>query len=199
MPGDDLPEYPNYRATFGTSLAVVTSLMASLSTAIVVVLAVDTTAQAGLGFLRFTPDQVGTTAGTAAIVLFVAASMGAVYAQAANSDESPARVIYRMLLNRSADDKAKLKERWEGHTDRAYKVTRACWVYGLSAMLVTLGTLVYGKVPAALPVLAVIAMIATGLNLLDSEFRTAILVVASVLVAGGSGLVAGAAAWAIWS
>jgi hypothetical protein len=77
--------------------------------------------------------------------------------------------------------------------------TRACWIYGVSTMLITLGTLVYGKVPAALPVLAVIAIVAAALNLFDSDFRSWALAVASVLVAAGCGAVATAAAWVIWS
>jgi hypothetical protein len=109
MPGNGLPEYPNYRATFGTSLAIVTSLMASICTAMVVVLSVDSTTQPGLGFLKFTPDQIGTTAGTLAIVLFVAATLGAVYAQAANYDELPARVIHRLLKYRQ-DQEERTKE-----------------------------------------------------------------------------------------
>jgi hypothetical protein len=197
MPGNGLPEYPNYRATFGTSLAIVTSLMASISTAMVVVLSVDTTTQAGLSFLKFTPDQIGATAGTLAIVLFVAATLGAVYAQAANYDDLPVHVIERLFTGRI--DKKERTSEWDGRADSAYMVTRACWIYGVSLMLITLGTLVYGKVPAALPVLAVIAIIAAALNLFDSDFRSCVLVIASVLVAAGCGAVATAAAWVNWS
>jgi hypothetical protein len=198
MPGKGLPRYPNYRATFGTSLAVVTSLMASINTALVVVLSVDNTTQAGLGFLTFTPDQVGTTAGTLAIVLFVAATVGAVYAQAANYEELPADIRHELFLQRTDKDKKKWTSKWEGMVDSAYMFTRACWVYGVSIMLITLGTLVYGKVPAALPVLAVIAIIAAALNLLDPDFGSPVLVITSVLVAAGCGAVAAAAVQAIW-
>lgn len=180
----------------GTSLAIVTSLMASINTAIVVVLSTDKTTQAGLGFLTFTPDQVGTTTGTLAILLFVAATVGAVYAQAANYDELPADIRDKLFLHRT--DKDKWTNEWEGKVDSAYKFTGACWVYGVSMMLITLGTLAYGKVPAALPVLAVIAIIAAVLNLFDPDFQFWVLVIASVLVAGGCGAVAAAAIEAIW-
>ena len=57
MAGSGTPLYPNTKGTFGTSLAVVTALMASISTALVVVFSADQAAQARLGFLPLTPDE----------------------------------------------------------------------------------------------------------------------------------------------
>jgi hypothetical protein len=197
MPGNGLPYYPNYRATFGTSLAVVTSLMASLSIAMVVVLSADTAIQATLGFLGYTPDQIGTATGSVAVVLFVAATLGAVNAQGADYSGFSEDDLAEMFKDRT--DQAERTKDWDRRGESAYKTARVCWIFGVSLLFVTLGTLAYGKLPAALPVLGVIAMIVALLNLADGDFRSWLLIIASVIIAAGCGVVALAAGWAVWS
>jgi hypothetical protein len=196
VPDSGLPHYPNYRATFGTSLAVVTSLMASISTAIVVVLSVDNAAETGLGFLSWTPDQIGTATGSAAVSLFVAATLGAVYAQAANHEDLPRRVIYGLFKDRT--DQAERIKDWDRRGDTAYKCTRIFWITGVSLLLVTLGILAYGKLPGELPLMGIVAIAVVVLNLLDPDFRSTGPIALSVIVAVGCGVIAVSAAQAVW-
>jgi hypothetical protein len=191
-----LPHYPNYRATFGTSLAVVLSLMASISTAMVVVLAMDTSTQRSLGFLRITPDQVGTITGSAAVVLFVVATLAAVYAQAADHSSMPAAAVDKLFVGRT--DKDERIPEWEGRVQTAYKTARTCWTLGVSLLFVTLGALAHQKVDAALPVLAAVALIVPLLNLADADLRNTFVVIVCVVVAAGCGVVGVAAGLALW-
>jgi uncharacterized repeat protein (TIGR01451 family) len=165
--------------------------MASVSIGMVVVLAAATGTQATLGFLGLTPDQIGTITGSVAVVLFVAATLRAVYAQAADYSGFSEDYLEKMFKKRS-DRKARTEE-WDNRGEQAYKAARVCWSFGVSLLLVTLGTLAYGKLPAALPVLGGIAMIAALLNLFDADFRSFFLIIISVIVAAGCAAVAVAA------
>lgn len=197
MPSSGLPYYPNYRATFGTSLAVVLSLMASISTAMVVVLATDTSPETKLSFLGWTPGQIGTAAGSGAVVLFVAATLAAVYAQAADHRSMPAAARHALLVGRIDTDQQIAA--WDKRVGTAYKTARTCWTLGLSLLFVTLGTLAHQKLAAALPVLAALALIVALLNLADEDLRSLFLFIVCVVVAAGCGVVGVAAGWAIWS
>jgi hypothetical protein len=192
-----LPHYPNYRGTFGTSLAVVTALMASISTAMVVVLSADQATQARLGFLPLTPDQAGTMAGSLATLLFVAATLASVYAQAANRHEVPQAVMDAWLAGR-VDTDARTAE-WDKTGEAAYRLARISWINGVSLFLLTLGTLSYGKARPELVVAGAIAVAAPVLNVTDAEFRRLDSVLVSLMVITVSGIVATAAGWAIWS
>lgn len=196
MPDSGLPYYPNYRATFGTSLAVVTSLMASVSIAIVVVLSGNSAAETGLGFLAWTPDQIGTATGSAAVSLFVAATLSAVSAQAANHEELPRRVIYRLFKDR-VDKAARITE-WNNRCEIAYKCGRVFSISGISLLLVTLGILAYSKVPGELPIMGVVAIGVGILNLLDRGFRSIGPIALFVIVAAGCGVITAAAAQVTW-
>jgi hypothetical protein len=192
-----LPRYPNTQGTFGTSLAVVTALLASISTAVVVVLSADQATQARLGFLPVTPDQAGTITGSMAVLLFVAATLACVYAQAANRHQVPQAVIDALFLGR-IDKNERLAE-WDETGAAAYRSARICWINGISLFLLTLGTLAYSKVRAELVVAAAIAMVASLLDVPDADFRRLKSFLVSVLVITISGIVCAAAAWAIWS
>ena len=197
MADSGTPRYPNTKGTFGTSLAVVTALMASISTAVVVVFSADQAAQARLGFLPLTPDQVGTITGSLAILFFVAATLACVYAQASNRYEVPQAVMDRWLSGRT--DKDDLTDLWDHTGNAAYRFARIVWIPGVSLFLLTLGTLAYGKVRLELVVAGVIAMVASLLNFTDPEFRRPVSFLVTVLVIAASGIVCTAAAWAIWS
>jgi hypothetical protein len=196
VPDAGLPHYPNYRATFGTSLAVVTSLMASISTAIVVVLSVDSVTETGLGFLTWTPDQIGTATGSAAVSLFVAATLGAVYAQAANHEELPGSVIQSLFQDRT-DEAARIQD-WDRRGNTAYKCARVFWITGVSLLLVTLGLLAYRQLPGELPVMGIVAIAVVALNLLDPDFRSIGPIALSLMVAAGCGVIVVSAAQATW-
>lgn len=191
-----LPYYPNYRATFGTGLAVVTSLLASISTAIVVVLSANTTLETGLGFLAWTPDQIGTATGSAATVLFVAATLAAVYAQAANHEEVPRRIIIGLLKDR--EDKDTQIQAWRRRCEKAYKSASVFWISGIALLLVTLGILAYNKLPGELPIVSIAAVAVVSMNFLDPSFRSKIPILLSVAVVAASGVVAAAAAQSAW-
>ena len=133
MPDEKLPLYPNYRGTFGTGLAVVTALMASISIAIVVVFSADQVTQACLGFLPLTPDQAGTIAGSLATVLFVAATLASVYAQAANRYEVPQAIMAKWFTNRT-DEEDRTAD-WDKKCETAYRRARVLWVNGISLFL----------------------------------------------------------------
>lgn len=197
MADNGLPRYPNTQGTFGTSLAVVTALMASISTAVVVVFAADQTTQARLGFLPLTPDQTGTITGSMAVLLFVAATLACVYAQAANRHEVPQNVLSDLLHGR-IDQNERLKE-WDKTGTAAYRRARICWINGVSLFLLTLGILAYSKVRLELVIAAAIAVVASLLNFPDAEFRRRDSFLLSVLVIIISGIVCVAAAWAVWS
>lgn len=196
MAGEGLPYYPNFKATFGTSLAVVTSLLASVSTAVVVVLAADTAAQRGLGFLGWTSDQIGTATGSAAAFLFVAATLSAVYAQAANYEDLPQAVIDEWFADRT-DMAARIAD-WKGRRQRAYTCTRVCWILGVSMLLVTLGVLVYSKLPGELPLAGVAATAVALLNILDPDLRSTWPVALCLSAAGACGVITAAAVQAAW-
>jgi hypothetical protein len=192
-----LPRYPNTQGTFGTSLAVVTALMASISTAVVVVFAADQATRARLGFLPLTPDQAGTITGSIAVLLFVAATLACVYAQAANRHEVPGAVLSELFYGR-IDQNERLEE-WDKRGEVAYRRARISWINGVSLFLLTLGTLAYSKVRLELVIAAAIAVVASLLNVQDEEFRRRDSFLVSVPVIIISGIVCAAAAWAIWS
>jgi len=195
--GSGLPRYPNIQGTFGTSLAVVTALMASVSTAVVVILAADQATQARLGFLPLTPDQAGTITGSVAVFLFVAATLACVYAQAANRHEVPQDVMSAWFRDR-VDQNERTAE-WDEAGEAAYRWARICWINGVSLFLLTLGTLTYDKVRLELVAAGAIAIAASLLNVTDAEFRRPDSFVVSLPVIAISGIVCAAAAWAIWS
>ena len=103
---------------------VVTALMASISTAVVVVFSADQVAQARLGFLPLTPDQVGIITGSLAILLFVAAALACVYAQASNRYEVPQARMDTWLSSRPDEDKNELTDLWDNTGDAAYRLAR---------------------------------------------------------------------------
>jgi hypothetical protein len=197
VPSKGLPRYPNYRGTFGTSLAVVTALMASITTAMVVVMAADQTAQSPLGFLSWTPDQVGVVVGSAGTVLFVAASLACVYAQAANPDEVPGEVRERWSAGRVDWDEQ--VTRWHKSGEASYRWARVFWINGISLFLLTLGTLAYGMVRPELAVAGLAAGLVAMLNIADREFRGVRSVAMSLMITAVSLVIAVAAGQATWA
>src|SRR5216684_7300040 len=126
------PQYQNLPAAIGSTLPVVTSLLAAVSTAL---LAVPLTAQNPgkcLRFANWTSDRGGLAFGSLAVMLFIAATLALVYSHS------------------QFDDSAKLKT--EGL--KAYEFARFFWINGVSALALTLGCLAFDKIWWELPVLA---------------------------------------------
>jgi hypothetical protein len=163
----------------------------------VVVFSADQVTQARLGFLPLTPDQAGTMTGSLATLLFVAATLASVNAQAANQYEVPQVVIEKLLAGRI--DKADRTAEWDKTSEKSYQRVRILWINGVSLFLLTLGTLAYGEVRAELVVAGAIATATGLLNVSDNQFRKPGFVLLSLVVLIVSGIAGAAAGWAIWS
>ncbi|HEX3784257.1 MAG TPA: hypothetical protein VHX38_31755 [Pseudonocardiaceae bacterium] len=163
----NIPEFPNLRGTFGTSLPVVTALMAAISTALFVVPVVDTTKQATLGYLPWTPDQISVVSGSLATVLFIAATLASLFAHAKAIDQVPPDVLVKMLPG----DGERHKETLRNDGDRYYRYSRFFWVNGTSTFVLTIGAVAYVRVPPELLAAAILAVLIALFNISDKELR----------------------------
>lgn len=131
----------NLKSAIGSSLPVVTSLLAAISTALV---AVPLTAQdpgKKLGFAAWTSEKGGVAFGSLAVVLFVAATLAMIYANATGEED--------------------------GGT--AYDWSRFFWINGLSALALTLGCVALDKIWWELPALAALSCVIALIDVFNSD------------------------------
>jgi hypothetical protein len=143
-----IPRYPNLSQAIGSTLPIVTSLLAATSTALLVVPLTSTAPGKCLRFANWSSDKGGVVFGSLAVGLFVAATLALVYTQV--QLDSAASVL---------PDSSKT----------AYEFARFFWINGVSALALTLGCIAFDKLPWELPVMATISFAVSFANVLSKD------------------------------
>ena len=191
----EAPTYPNLDETLGTTVPLITALLASGSIALAVVpITVDVTSSVewfglsvGVGSLVLSSTATG---------LLVFATLMAVYAHASSIDSVPADRQLSLKGDIEADAWSTLVDTWQDRSVSFYNGARVFWLAGLTCFLLSLGLLVASKALAVLPIsvgfaaassLAMIAApwennLARGLQWLAAAALTAVAVVTGLSV-----------------
>jgi hypothetical protein len=139
-----VPVYPNAAQAIGSSMPVVTSLLAAVGTAMMVVPLATQSAGKCVRFASWDSNKWVVAFGSLAVTLFISATLALVYCHS--------------LIGSSGE--------LSGGSKSAYKLAQFFWINGISALALTLGCLTFNEIRWELPVSAVISLIAALLNVL---------------------------------
>ncbi|MFF9098351.1 hypothetical protein ACF1AX_35160 [Streptomyces sp. NPDC014802] len=155
MSEKELPKYPNYRGTLGSSLPVVGALMASVSAALLAVpLVKEGSHGEELAVLPWNTDQLAICFGVLALILFSFAAICGLYAHAMTVDQVDKETLNEMFTEWSDDAKKTKIAGWRTSGDSYYGKAARAWVSGASSLCITIGLIAYGEVWILLPVLS---------------------------------------------
>ena len=163
--------YPNLENAIGTSVPVVTTVLAAIGTATYVVPLQDDTASNApkIDPLQLSYPQLAVILGIFATGCFVVATLAAIHAHASAFDALPPNRQTEMLASTTAEDEQLLvKDYYRAETRRRYEQARTIWIVGLGLLALTTGALAHKLVEAMVPISA-LAGIVVGIVTLRDE------------------------------
>ena len=141
-----VPAYPNIDATMGAVLPVVTTLLATVSAATVIVpLAGDDAAgKLDIGRVAVTTGNAGLILGTLATLALVGATLSLAYAHAKNLDALPAERQDQIFADAGVAEAARGAHRaaYRKDRDRWYVRGQVQWLVGVELYLLCLARIV---------------------------------------------------------
>jgi hypothetical protein len=145
--------YPNLGAAVGTSVPVVTTVLAAISAATFLVPLQNWSRDASpqVGLLPWSSAKLTIVLGVLATASFVLSTLAAVDAHATSLDLLPTDRRAELLTGVEPDHKEVLEAHYRTQTRRRYELARTLWMIGLGLLALTIGALAYRLVAAMMP------------------------------------------------